>query len=173
VISEISVTEKPVWEKVTLYPELGGRFKNLYEPRLSVVWVNVTPVDGFESVTATPEITAPVASVTTPVMDAVSCALIVWAETSRANNNRNNLANGFRMRIELLRSGSLEPEGSCWKLLDPRILLRISGGEGSDLQVKYNNDRIERRSSNVQPHLFAVHGATRQPIRDSVVIPTM
>ena len=47
---------------------------NRYEPVLSVAWANVTPVEEFESVTAVPGITAPVESVTTPVMEALSCA---------------------------------------------------------------------------------------------------
>jgi hypothetical protein len=112
VISETTWVVKPAWAKVTLYPGFGGTLKNRYEPKLSVVWVYETPVEGFDSVTSVPGITAPVASVTAPVMDATSCALINWAEMSRTNNNGKILAIGFRMRIELLQLGSWGPEGS-------------------------------------------------------------
>jgi hypothetical protein len=63
---------------------------------LSVVWVNVTLVKGFESVTSVPGITAPVASVTTPVIEELSCARRKVAN-DRNMNDRESLANRFFM----------------------------------------------------------------------------
>jgi hypothetical protein len=74
VTSDTRASENPSCLKVAVYPGFGGTFKNRYEPLLSVVCVNVTPVAEFESTTSVPGITAPVESITTPVIEELSCA---------------------------------------------------------------------------------------------------
>jgi hypothetical protein len=47
-------------------------------------------------------------------------------------------------------------EDSWWKLFDPLILLRISGGEMTDLQVKYKKIEIViKRRDEVQTSSYA------------------
>jgi hypothetical protein len=60
---------------VSTYPAPAGTFKKWYVPVEFVVWVNFRPVALFVSVITAPGIAAPVASVTTPVMDDESWAL--------------------------------------------------------------------------------------------------
>jgi len=55
---------------------------------LSVVSVNVVPVEGFERVTTTPGMTAPVASVTTPTMDELSCAEAALKAIAKSKRGR-------------------------------------------------------------------------------------
>jgi hypothetical protein len=80
-------SENPSCLNDAVYPGIGGTFKNRYEPLLSVLCVNVTPVAEFESTTSVPGRTAPVESATTPVIEALSCAVANLATETVINNS--------------------------------------------------------------------------------------
>ena len=61
---------KPVTENVILYPGPGGTLGIMYDPTALVTALKVLFVEGFSSTTFTLGMTAPLGSVTTPVMEA-------------------------------------------------------------------------------------------------------
>src|SRR3984957_18826866 len=95
-----SRSAKPARLKFASYPGPGGTFSNREEPVLFVVCVYFTPVALFVSVTTVSGTTAPLESVTTPVIEETSCANSSFGAQSATTKRRRE------ERIFLLRRGA-------------------------------------------------------------------
>src|ERR1700731_1502017 len=100
---DTTVARNPGWENIAVYPGPGGASAIVYEPTLFVTALYRAPVVVLDNTTWTPATTAPVVSVTMPVMDATSCPLAHTASDASSNTpaTENNI------RIGNLREGIL------------------------------------------------------------------